>query len=125
MKGRRKTFHDSLTGVHIDVLYGEPDFCSRFLRKLGPICYWAILMSGHVPLLLDSQYELFHYRTMNECSGIYCITNDKNYPNIISPDFIKNSHSEVDSAYFDQLWANETIIVNEKNDGSLQAISHD
>lgn len=35
MKGRRKTFHDSLTGVRIDVLYGEPDFCSRILRKLG------------------------------------------------------------------------------------------
>lgn len=102
-----------IVGLHIDN------------DSFWPICYWAILMSGHVPLLLDSQYELFHYRTMNECSGIYCITNDKNYPNIISPDFIKNSHSEVDSAYFDQLWANETIIVNEKNDGSLQAISHD
>ena len=35
MKGRRKTFHDSLTGVRIDVLYGEPDCCCRFLKKLG------------------------------------------------------------------------------------------
>lgn len=90
-----------------------------------PICYWAILMSGHVPVVLDSQYELFHYRTLNEFGRLYCITYDKNYPYAVSPDFIKSNHSGVDSAYFDQLWANETIFVNEKNDGSFQAVSHD
>ena len=89
-----------------------------------PVCYWAILMSGHIPLILDSQYELFHYRTLNEFRGTCCITNDKNYPNTISPDQIKNSYSEVDPAYFDQLWANETVIVKEEADGSFQAISH-
>jgi len=35
MKDRRKTIRDPLTEVRIDILYGEPDFCSRFLKKLG------------------------------------------------------------------------------------------
>ena len=89
-----------------------------------PVCYWAILMSGHIPLVLDSRYELFHYRSLRECSGAYCITEDRNYPNIISPDDLKASRSEVDSAFFDQLWADETVFADEKPDGTMQAVSH-
>ncbi len=102
-----------IVGIHLD---NDP---------FWPVCYWAILMSGHVPLILDSRNELFHYRTLEGCGGVYCVTNDRNYPYIISPDSIKNCRSEVDYAYFDQLWANETLIVHEKDDGSLQAIAHD
>ncbi len=90
-----------------------------------PVCYWAILMSGHVPLILDRQYELFHYRTLGECSGLYCITNDRNYPYVISPEELKNSRSEVDSAYFDRMWADETVFAGERPDGSFQAVSCD
>ena len=90
-----------------------------------PVCYWAILMSGHIPLIMDSRYELFHYRSLGECSGLSCITNDRNYPNVISPDSLKGSRSEVDSAFFDRLWADETVFACETADGGLRAVSHD
>ena len=90
-----------------------------------PVCYWALLMSGHIPLVLDSRYEIFRYRSMTELGSVYCITRDRNYPYVISPDELKASRSEVDSAFFDGMWADETVFAAEKPDGSFLAVSHD
>ena len=90
-----------------------------------PILYWAVLMSGHIPLILDSRRELFDYRSLKDCQGVYCITEDKNYPWIIDPDSLKDSNSEVDSAFFDHLWEDRTFFVLEDAGGTLQIISHD
>ncbi len=89
-----------------------------------PVFYWAILMSGHIPLILDSRKELFHYRSLQAVSGVPVITAEKNYPSVLSPDVLKNSHSDVDPAYFDRLWADETLFPGEQPDGALQLIAH-
>ena len=88
-----------------------------------PVFYWAILMSGHTPLILDSRHELFYYRSLQAVSGVRVITEDKNYPSVLSPEILKNSRSDVDPAYFDRLWADETLFVGEQEDGTLRLIS--
>ena len=89
-----------------------------------PVCFWALLMSGHTPLLLDSANELFDYRSLQAVSGVTCVTADSNYPSVISPDTLKSARSEVDPAYFDELWADEVLFVSEQPDDSLQLVSH-
>ena len=89
-----------------------------------PVWYWAILMSGHVPLILDPGRELFSYRSLKDCQGAYCITRDRNYGWIIDPDSLKDSASGVDPAFFDGIWADETCFVCEDADGRLSAIIH-
>ena len=90
-----------------------------------PVFYWAILMSGHTPLVLDHRRELFSYRSLREFSGVCCISRDQNYPAVVDPGFLQKSRSEVDSAFFDQLWTDETVFVAEKPDGALEAVTHD
>ena len=86
-----------------------------------PVWYWAILMSGHVPLLLDSERELFSYRTLKGGMGTWCITRDRNYGWVIDPESLKSGSSQVDAAYFDDMWADETVFVTQGRDGRLSA----
>lgn len=85
-------------------------------RPTWPAFYWAILMSGHKPLIMDSRYELFHYRELPDTEGIPCITEDQQYPQIISPDHLLSDHFTADAALYENLWADETVFAVSGND---------
>ena len=93
-------------------------------HHLWPVFYWAILMSGHIPVIINSRSDLFMYRNIKECRGIYIITKDKKYPFRIAPEILKGSRFETDLAYFDSSWEDETLFVDEDVNGDFRLVAH-
>ena len=80
------------------------------------VVFWGILMSGHIPVILDENKELFQYRNLPNAEGIYCISKDKSIPLTIDPDTILDSSFEVDASFFDSTWVDEAVfVVRDKN----------
>jgi len=126
---RRDVFRRKVISVArklIDILPEKHGVIGLHMKNdpFWPVCCWAILMSGHTPLILDRACTLFDYRSLQAVSGVTCITTDSNYPSVISPDTLKTARSEVDPAYFDGLWADEVLFPCEQPDSSLQLVSY-
>lgn len=94
-------------------------------RPEWPVFYWAILMSGHKPLILDTRFDLFHYRDLPGTEGISCITEDRQFPLVISPDSLISEHFESDLAYFEDIWADETVFTKEEADEKPSGVVYD
>ena len=89
-----------------------------------PVCFWAILMSGNRPLLLDSRRKLFDYRFLPQCAGAFCITADPDYPAVISPDLLMSGSVRIDPGFFDDKWEDQVIFADAENPREPKAVVH-
>ncbi len=117
----------SVARMLVDIIPERPKIVGLHLpnHHLWPVFYWAILMSGHIPVIINNRSDLFVYRNIKECKGIYIITADKKYPLRIAPEILKNSDFDTDLAYFDNSWENETLFVDEDKNGEFRLVSFD
>lgn len=93
-------------------------------RPVWPAIFWGILMSGHIPLIMDPRHELFFYRDLPRTANLACITEDRQYPSVILPDELLSDTFSADAALFEKCWADEVVFAVAEDNGKTTAVRH-
>lgn len=79
--------------------------------------FWALLMTGRVPLLLDSRMGISHFSDILSENGVeYVVTRDS-FANAVSPDKLLSGLCRGDDAVFYDRWANGVIFLTSGTSG--------
>lgn len=90
-----------------------------------PHMFWAILMTGHIPLLINS--ALPHDNTqnlLNQASAKAIIANEEKGYDVLSLRFNKITNSEIDDN-FNPTWANQVIFCSSGTTGAAKMMVSD
>ncbi|MBQ4157854.1 MAG: non-ribosomal peptide synthetase [Clostridia bacterium] len=82
-----------------------------------PPIFWAILMSGHVPLLLSADLPLSQYESILTDNCVRYVITEEPHENAVSPAKLVSAKN-ADPALFTEIWENQVIFLTSGTTGS-------
>ena len=84
---------------------------------MWPVLFWAILMSGHTPLLLNNAIPLKAFDPILNQSGAKAVISCDEHPRAIHPQRVLGVPGQADMALFEERWADQVIFMTSGTSG--------